>query len=108
MILQFTLSMPGCNSWNGKWSGESRIYAKTINFGKSLKRIEKAQFILANGSYFYDFGDGWRASISVKEIDAKESRKINRITNGFYGYDWMIDDIRSYGRILKLEERKQI
>ena len=46
MILSFTLSMPGNNSWNGKWSGAGKLYAKVINFGRTKKAIAKANEIL--------------------------------------------------------------
>ena len=95
MILSFTLSMPGVNSWNGKWSGEGEFYAKTINFGKS----QKAKEILGKGYYHYSFGDGWAAGVSVKQVDAKEAAKIRRISSGFCGYDWMVDSIIWNGKI---------
>ena len=105
MILQFTLSLPNNNSWNGKWTGEGNLYAITHNFGNTKKATEKALSILTQKSYYYNFGDGWGASVSVKEIDTTESRKINKLSKGFCGYEWMIDEILTYGRILKLEER---
>ena len=27
-MIIFELTMPNCGSWNGKWSGEERFYAK--------------------------------------------------------------------------------
>jgi len=99
MILSFELSMPGVSSWNGKWSGESELYAKTINFGKSQKAEKKAKEILVKGYYGYSFGDGWSAGVSVKQVDAKEAAKIRRKSSGFCGYDWMVDSIRDNGEI---------
>ena len=32
MILEFKLSMPKVNSWNGKWSREGEYFAKIITF----------------------------------------------------------------------------
>jgi hypothetical protein len=99
MILSFTLSMPQNNSWNGKWTGESSLYARTINFGKSKKAAEHAQSILKTGYFRHDFGDGWAAGISVKEVSAKEAAMIRKKSDGFCGYDWMIDSIKTYGDI---------
>lgn len=94
MILCFTLSMPNVGSQNGKWSGEDRLYAKIINLGRSKKATAKAKEILDIGYFRYDFGDGWSAGISVKEVDAKEAAQIRRKSMGFYGYDWMINSIK--------------
>lgn len=94
MILSFTLSMPNVGSWNGKWSGASRLYAKVINFGRTKKAIAKANEILDIKYFHYNFGDGWSAGIKVTEVDAKEAAKIRRKSRGFYGYDWMITSIK--------------
>lgn len=94
-MLSFVLSMPGVGSWNGKWTAESNFYAKVINFGKSKKATEKAQAILDQGYFSYNFGDGWCAGITIKEVTAAEARKIRGKSKGFAGYDWMIDSIRA-------------
>jgi len=99
MILCFTLSMPNVGSWNGKWTGANNLYARIINFGKSKKATGKAQKILDKGYYHYNFGDGWSAGITIKQVDAKEANKIRRASKGFCGYDWMIDSIREHGII---------
>lgn len=106
MILSFTLSMPNNNSWNGKWSGENRFYAKVINFGRTKKGEAAAQKILDESYYYYNFGDGWGAGVSVKEVDAREAAKIRRKTAGFCGYDWMIDSIREFNEILNTNQAK--
>lgn len=99
MILCFTLSMPSNNSWNGRWSGEDRVYAKVVNFGKTKKGWAKAAIIRDNEPYSYNFGDGWRASIAVKEVDSNEAAKLRRKSAGFCGYDWMIQSIKDKGEI---------
>jgi len=99
MILCFELSMPNVGSWNNGWSGEKNYYAKVINFGRTKKAKEKAASILKEGYYRYNFGDGWTAGISVKEIDAKEAAKIRR-KSSFCGYDWMVQSIKDYNKIL--------
>lgn len=100
MILCFELSMPGRASWNGKWSGDGRIYARIVNFWRSKKGIEEAKQILSKPCYRYHWSDGWSASVSVREVDAKEARLVRKDSDGFCGYDWMIDAIRRYGRIV--------
>jgi hypothetical protein len=99
MTLCFTLSMPSVNSWNGKWSGAERLYAKVINFGKTKKSNENAQFILNKECFYYNFGDGWSACVTVKEVDSKEAATVRKKSDGFCGYDWMIDSIIDIGEI---------
>lgn len=91
MILSFRLSMPNIGSWNGKWTGESRNYVVTRKFGKSGE--EKAKQILDKKSYYYNFGDGWGALVSVGEVDAKEAAKLRKKSDGFFGYEWMVESI---------------
>lgn len=97
MLVKFTLSMPGVNSWNNRWSGEEYLYARVRKFNKSdCKNLET---ILEEGYFSYDFGDGWRAGISIEKIDSKEAARVRKNSRGFYGYDWMIDSILSDGYI---------
>lgn len=91
MILSFILSMPGASSWNGKWSGEGTLYARVVKFGKNSKTVKD---ILDKGYFSYSFGDGWRAGVTVKEVDVKEAAKIRKHSTGFCGYDWMIESIK--------------
>lgn len=102
MLVAFELSMPGVTSWNGRWSGEGRVYARVVNVGRSEAVAEQ----LVKGSpYFYSFGDGWAASVSARIVEATEARRLRRQSAGFAGYDWMIEEIRRHGRILPLSER---
>lgn len=98
MILSFTLSMPNNNSWNNKWSGEDNLYVIIKSFLKS--RSEQAQKILDKGYFYYNFGDGWGAGISIKEITSQEAAKLRKKSQGFCSYDWMVDEIIQYGEIL--------
>jgi hypothetical protein len=98
-MLCFELSMPNRGSWNGGWSGEGRCYARIRKFGRSAAMKEKAAEILAAGSYYYGWSDGWGASVSVREVTGSEARKIERRSAGFCGYDWMIDSIIRHGDI---------
>ena len=107
MILVFTLSMPGCNSWNGRWSGEGRCYAITRNFtGK--KGEEKGRTIATTGYYHYSFGDGWAAGITVEHVTPAEARKARAKSVGFCGYDWMVDSIIRHGKILNSLQEKDL
>ena len=101
-MLMFELSMPNSGSWNGRWSGEGQNYIV-------IRKVPIKQQKKLDGKYFhYDFGDGWCAGVSVTKINAKEAAKQRRKSNGFAGYDWMIDEILKYGHILTLQEREKI
>lgn len=93
MLVVFELSMPKRASWDGKWSGD----------GKPLYVIRNIQPSLANQIvdryYKYDFGDGWMAEVYVTRIAGKHAEHIRRITEGFHGYEWMIESIIKYGNI---------
>ena len=93
MLLEFKLSMPNVGSWNGRWSGERDYYAKVIDIGRSKEKVQLAENIIENSSYYYNFGDGWGMSISVRQVDSKEATKIRRKSKGFCQYDWAIDSI---------------
>ena len=99
-MLCFELSMPNVGSWNGKWTGENEKYFKT------RKCPIKKQKELHGKSFYYGFGDGWGANVLVEKIDSKEAAKRRRNSVGFCGYDWMIDEILKFGRILTLQERR--
>lgn len=89
--VEFLLSMPNVGSWNGKWSGASRRYAIKRNL--TNKYLEK--MTLPN-SWYHSFGDGWAASVSARIMEPGERF---RKSDGFCGYDWMVDNIVWYGRI---------
>lgn len=97
MTLSFTLSMPGRNSWNGLWSGEETLYAIVKSLGTTNKAKSKGQAILDQRYFSHNFGDGWRASIEVKEVTPSEARQIRKKSLGFCGYDWMVNNILSHG-----------
>ncbi len=108
MKLCFTLTMPNVKSWNGRWSGESNLYAKVVSFGHSRGAMAKAKEMVKKGYYHYNFGDGWSAGISVREVNAKEAAIIECKSNGFCGYDWMIQSIREIGIIKPLGQRSEV
>jgi hypothetical protein len=104
MNLAFTLSMPNNNSWNGKWSGASKLYVIVRGVGTSKRVLEKHRPLVGK-AFYYNFGDGWGASVSVREVVGKEVTALRKRSAGFCGYDWMIDEILLHGRILTLKER---
>ena len=105
-VLVYTLSMPGRNSWNGRWSGEDRIYAITRPIRNSKKAREKADAILAGRRYSYRWPDGWCAAISVSEVSAREAAAIRRKSAGFCGYGWMVQSIEADGDIYGPDQPK--
>lgn len=111
MLMAFILTMPNVGSWNGKWTGESNLYARVMNYtqryGTSKKAKEKVVTLLEKQNYYYNFGDGWGANVAVRQVTASEAAKIRKKTKGFYGYDWMIDSILHYGEILNSQQIKE-
>ena len=93
MILSFTLSMPNVASWDGKWSGQDRLYVKVKSFTQSKTDTTRARDILDKGYFHYDFGDGWSAGITVNQVDSRERDRLRRKSDGFCGYDWMVQSI---------------
>lgn len=94
MIICFRLTMPSAGSWNGKWSGAGKLYARVINFGHSKKGEQQARAIADKKVFFYDFGDGWTAKVEASIIDARNATKIRNRSEGFCGYDWMLESIK--------------
>ncbi len=96
MLFAFTLSMPRNSSWNGRWSGEERVYARVKSFRteKLIKRLKE------NPSHYYNFGDGWCARVDIAEVSRSEAASLRKRSQGFCGYDWMIDSILVNGEIL--------
>ncbi len=87
--------MPGSNSWNGQWSGQENKYciARQL-FGDNAVKIQDGQY------YSYDFGDGWRAGISVQVVEgARERNKLLKGSKGFCAYDWMVNSIMRHYEI---------
>ena len=85
-MIVFTLSMPTRGSWNGRWSGEDRVYARIFHNNDVPKDIIGKDF-------YYNWDDGWCACVSVTKVDSKEAAKIRKKSAGFCGYDWMIRNI---------------
>lgn len=94
----FTLSMPGRASWDGRWSGEDRLYC-IVQAVPAAKAAE-----LDGKSWTYRWSDGWAACVEAKVVDAAEARGLRRKSAGFSGYDWMVQSILSKGRIRAAHE----
>lgn len=90
-LICFTLSMPSNNSWNNRWSGEDNFYAIVKRFPKG-----KADRVAEEGYYTHNFGDGWVARISAKEVTVTEARSIRKKSKGFCGYEWIVRDFEMY------------
>lgn len=99
MILAFFLSMPNVGSWNGRWSGEDKLYAVTRHVSDAKKNAAKYEAILAKGSFYHAWPDGWGASVKVKKVTAQEAAQIRRKSKGFCGYEWMVQNILDDGTI---------
>src|SRR5574340_27799 len=92
-IVAFSLSMPGVASWNNRWSGEGKLYARLKSM--PLDRAKKLE-----GSYSYAWPDGWCARVAAQIVDSKEAARLRKKSAGFCGYDWMIDSIIRHGKIM--------
>lgn len=106
MILLFLLTMPSRGSWNGGWSGAGNYYAIVRKTGNSKAGRERAAKVLAHGSYYYRWSDGWGANISVMEVTPQSARISSKKSKGFCGYDWMVDSIMERQKILADHEIK--
>tara|TARA_R110000744_G_scaffold352095_1_gene458122 strand:+ start:6003 stop:6314 length:312 start_codon:yes stop_codon:yes gene_type:complete len=102
MILAFTLSMPNRGSWNGDWSGKEKVFAITKVF-RGLDAEAVARALVDKGNVYHNFGDGWGASISIKEVNAAQARKLRATSAGFCGYDWMVRSLAKKG-VIEYEE----
>jgi len=107
MLVAFTLTMPSCGSWNGRWSSEKDLHVKVINLTKTLCNKYKIDEKLGE-NFYYRWNDGWGANIYVEKVDSKKAAKLRKNSKGFCGYDWMIDSILDFGEILNNQERTKI
>lgn len=92
-MIVFELTMPHCNSWNGRWSGEGRRFLRF----KDQRKVPKEYW---GKSFYYNWPDGWGACVTLTQISAADYKRLERQSNGFMGYDWMIDSIIMYGDII--------
>lgn len=101
--VKFTLSMPNVGSWNGKWSGSDKKYFRVFKMNdteiKHLLQDTDTRY------WYYDFGDGWGAGIMANIVPS--GQKLPK-SDGFCGYDWMIDSIIKYDDIYNSKQIKKI
>lgn len=92
----FELNMPNRGSWNGGWSGERDKYVKCRTLpAKGIEHVKDG------ASHYYNFGDGWGASVSVNIVNGVKAKNTAiKGSKGFCMYDWMIDSIMKHGKIL--------
>ena len=92
----FSLEMPGCGSWNGKWTGHGKKYSiskRIINRRKSIYPL------LKEASYLYDFKDGWVARVNVVFTTKTLAVQAEKESDGFCGYEWMVNSLLKKGKI---------
>lgn len=87
--VEFRLSMPRVSSWNGQWSGAGRNYAIVRSI-----RASRAAELLRSSPFTHSFGDGWVAAVDARLLPEGERAKKS---DGFCGYDWMVDRIIAFG-----------
>ena len=92
--LAFELSMPSNNSWNSKWTGEDKKYIITRQIDDP-----EAAVIYNHAPYWHDFQNNWIAQVDITRITNLEAEQLEELSDGFCGYDWMIDSIIKHGRI---------
>jgi hypothetical protein len=86
--VEFKLTMPGRNTWNGKWSGDEKHYALLREIDDPIAEQ------LDHKSWSYSWGDGWRAHVEARIVRGEVKK-----SHGFCGYDWMVDSILRYNKI---------
>lgn len=94
--VSFQLTMPNVGSWNGKWSGAANKYyiIKSLTDKQTAKLLPDGKL---SDSWHYSWSDGWGANVTAEIIDAKEARKRRKVSSGFCGYGWMVDNILWFG-----------
>jgi hypothetical protein len=80
--------MPSTGSWNGQWSGAGRNYVRVRRV--DAKRADE----LAAGRWYHNWTDGWSALVTARIMERGERATKS---DGFAGYDWMIDNIIRHG-----------
>lgn len=91
-MIVFELTMPHCGSWNGKWSQEHKLHVRT----KDERKVPKECW---DKDFYYSWDDGWAACVTTRRMSVNEARKLERRSDGFCGYDWMIRSICKNGVI---------
>lgn len=91
-MIVFQLTMPHRGSWNNAWSGDKRLFVRTRRECMVPKELWGRDF-------YYRWPDGWEACVSVTKVSAYAARKLEKKSDGFSGYDWMITSLLGKGYI---------
>jgi len=107
--IAFILSMPNVGSWDGKWTGEGDFHCLVRSYTHT-KESPNSEYlnVISKTSHYYSFEDGWGASVRTEEIKGNQISKYKRLSKGFHGYNWMVDEIEEHGRILTRSERHKL
>jgi len=99
--VKFTLTMPQISTWNGHWSGEGKDYFMI----RSMRDTDVEDLLKETHSWGYAWKDGWSARITASVVPkgARSSK-----SNGFCGYEWMVNSILERGEILANHEIKEL
>lgn len=103
-LIEFNLTMPNRGSWNNKWSGDGQLFSIVKEFTDKQFKDYNIKALLDRRNFTYNWDDGWSANVCVKLITKEESKYIKKHSQGFYGYNWMIDSILKYGEIKIIKE----
>ena len=98
--VKFQLSMPGVASLDGKWTGSGKHYfkVKTMTDAKAKELFGDKP----SRSWYHRWSDGWCACVEAHIMEKGERVKKS---DGFYGYDWMVENIWLYGETCKPGEK---
>ena len=105
MLVAYTLTMPSAPSWNGKWSGEDRLWCVVRKYKDA--RAQEISKSTSSTHYYYRWSDGWIANVHARIVSSAEASQLRKKSFGFAGYEWMIDSIESYGKIYASHERRR-
>ena len=97
--VEFQLTMPSRASWNGGWSGEDRNYSIVRELeGDALAKLfdlaPNFDLSKCRRIWTHRWSDGWVAQISARVVPVGEELPKS---DGFHGYDWMIENILTKG-----------
>jgi hypothetical protein len=98
--VEFKLSMPGRSSWDGGWSGEGKNYAVVRELSdEDLARLfdgvsKDTKLVECRRIWTHRWSDGWIAKVTAHLVSVGEELAKS---DGFNGYDWMIDNILRTG-----------
>jgi hypothetical protein len=101
MLVAYFLSMPNCGSWNGEWTGKGYKFVKVRKYTKQQCRdmMHNPDKIGESKQWSYRWSDGWSAMVTAKKIDSKTANNLRKSSDGFCGYEWMIDSIEKTNKI---------